>query len=151
MTILAMIQRLVISSCRGKIDIDTYRRIIPSLNILRERTAVIKAEFSIYHMCTVHKKHFYNSTIYLDKINPKENGIGIVDNVSTFQIKKRSPRRNRAIINDDKIPKLNAWTVKALATAEEYNLETLAYGLLDQQLYIPSKISTSTSRKYLYN
>ncbi len=43
-----------------------------------------------------------------------------------------------------------AWTVKALATAEEYNLETLAYGLLNQQLYIPSKISTSTSRKYLY-
>jgi len=38
--------------------------------------------------------------------------------------------------------------VKALATAEEYNLEALAYGLLDQQLYVPSKISTSTDRKY---
>lgn len=143
--ILAMIQRLVISSCRSKIDIDTYRRIIPSLNILRERTAVMKAEFSIYHMCIIHKKHFYNSTICLDKVNPKENRIDIVDNVSTFQIKKRPSRRNRAIITDDKIPKLNEWTVKALATAEEYNLETLAYGLLDQQLYIPSKISTSTS------
>jgi len=40
--------------------------------------------------------------------------------------------------------------VKALTTAEEYNLEALAYALLDQQLYIPSKISTSTSRKYFF-
>lgn len=99
------IQRLVILSCRGKID--TYRRIIPSLSILRERTAVIKAEFSIYHMCITHKKHFYHSTIHLEKVNLKENGIGIVDNVSTFQIKKRPSRQNRAIINDDKIPKFN--------------------------------------------
>jgi len=33
--------------------------------------------------------------------------------------------------------------VRALTTAEEYNLENLAYGLLDQQLYVPSKISTN--------
>jgi len=33
--------------------------------------------------------------------------------------------------------------VKALSTAEEYNLENLAYGLLDQRLYVPSKISTN--------
>lgn len=37
------------------------------------------------------------------------------------------------------------WNVKALATAEEYNLEALAYGLLNQQLYIPNKISMSTT------
>jgi len=120
MMILAMIQRLVISNRRGKIDIDTYRRIIPSLNILREKTAAIKAEFSIY-MCIAHKKHFYNSTIYLDKV--KENGIG-VNNISTFQIKKRPSRRNRAIINDDKIPKLN---VSLLCKELEYcfNFTTL--------------------------
>ncbi|KYN02712.1 hypothetical protein ALC62_06512 [Cyphomyrmex costatus] len=144
----ATIQSLVISSCKDKINIDTYRRIVPSLNILRERIAVITAGFSIHHMCIVHKKHFHSSTVHLEKVNLKENQIGINNVSSTFQIKKGPSRRNRIIINDDKIPKLNAWTVKALATAEEYNLETLAYGLLDQQLYIPNKISTSTNRKY---
>jgi len=36
--------------------------------------------------------------------------------------------------------------VRALTTAEEYNLENLAYGLLEQQLYIPNQICTN--RKY---
>lgn len=40
--------------------------------------------------------------------------------------------------------------MKALATAEEYNLEALAYGLLNQQLYVPNKISTSTNCKYIF-
>ncbi|XP_028047226.1 required for meiotic nuclear division protein 1 homolog [Monomorium pharaonis] len=138
---LAIIQRLVLSSCRDKIDI--YQRIVPSLNILRGRT-VIKAGFSSYK-CTVYKRFLHDSTIHSAKINPKENGTDIVDNISTFKIKKTPSRRNRVIINDDKSSKPNTWTVKALATAEEYNLENLAYGLLDQQLYIPSKISTSTN------
>lgn len=104
---LAMIQRLVISNCRGKIDIDAYRRIVPSLNILRGRTAAIKAGFPVYHTCTIHKRLFHDSTIRLEKINPKGNGIGIINNISMFKIKKTSSRRSRVVINDDKIPKPN--------------------------------------------
>lgn len=103
---LAMIQRLVISSCRGKADIDAYRRIVPSLSILRG-TTVVKAVFPVHYICITHQRLFYDSTVRLEKINSKENGTVITDDISTFQIKKRSSRRNRAIINDDKILKSN--------------------------------------------
>lgn len=140
-----MIQRLVISSCRGKIDINAFRRIKSSLSILQQSAAVIKTGFPVNRTCIIHKRSFHNSANYLEKINSKKNGIGVINDISTFQIKKRPSRRNRIVMNDDKILRPNTWTVKALATAEEYNLETLAYGLLDQQLYVPSKISTSTN------
>lgn len=116
---LAMIQRLVISSWRGKVDIDAYRRIVPTLNILRETTTVIKAVFPVHHTCITHKRPFYDSAVCLEKINSKENGAGIIDNISTFQIKKRPSRRNRVIINDDKIPKSN---VSSLCQDEELKL-----------------------------
>jgi len=67
---------------------------------------VIKT-FPIYRTYTIYKRHFHNSAICLEKINPKENGIDVIDNISTFQIKKRPSRRNRAVISDDKIPKSN--------------------------------------------
>jgi len=102
-----MIQRLVISSCRGKIDINACRKIVPSLNILQGRTSVIKTEFPVYRTCIIHKRHFHDSAIRVEKINPKENGIDVIDNISTFQIKKRPPRRNRVVISDDKILKSN--------------------------------------------
>ncbi|XP_011695110.1 PREDICTED: uncharacterized protein LOC105454280 isoform X1 [Wasmannia auropunctata] len=147
---LAMIQRIAISSCRGKVDIDAYRRILlPSLSVLRERTAVTEAGSSVCHACVIHKRPFHESTILreLERINPKESGISVTDDISTFQMNKRPARRSRVVIKDDKTPKSNAWSVKALTTAEEYDLETLAYGLLDQQLYIPDKISTSTNQQ----
>lgn len=133
-----MIQRLMISSCRS--IIGTYRRAVP--NLLR----VIKAGFPVHCAYILHKRSFYDSAIRSEKINP-ENGCGVIVNVPTFQIKKRSSKRKTVI--HDKIVKPNEWTVKALSTAEEYNLEALSYGLLDQQLYIPSKISIATNRKYL--
>lgn len=43
---------------------------------------------------------------------------------------------------------LQFWNVKALATADEYDLEALMDGLLQQNLYIPMEIRSSTSRKY---
>jgi len=138
-----MIQRLVVSSCRGKINIDAYRRVASSLSVSYGRIAVIRPEFPAHYTCTIHR-FLHDSAIRSEKINPKANGCDIVDTISTFQIKKSPSRRNRIVINDT-ILKPNTWSVKALATAEEYNLEDLAYGLLDQQLYIPSKISTSTN------
>ncbi|KAL6258738.1 hypothetical protein P5V15_010688 [Pogonomyrmex californicus] len=138
---IAIIQRLVIASCRHKIDVDIYRRIVPCLSIFRART-----EFPVHDVSLTHKRYLHDSTICLEKFHLKENVNGITDNISTLQIKKRPSRRNRSLINDGfKNPKPNTWSVKALVTAEEYDLENLAYGLLDQQLYIPNKISTSTN------
>lgn len=37
--------------------------------------------------------------------------------------------------------------MKALATAEEYDLEALMHGLLQQNLYIPTEIRSSNNRK----
>ncbi|KAM0725461.1 hypothetical protein ACS0PU_008947 [Formica fusca] len=148
---LRMIHRLALSSCKNKINIDAYWGIVPSLRTLQKGSTLVQTQFLTHDVCIIHKRLFHNSTILqLQKNKLKENETGGVENISTFQIKKRSTRRNKAIISDDKTPKPDTWNVKALATAEEYNLEALAYGLLDQQLYIPSKISTSTNCKVNY-
>lgn len=180
---LAIIRRFAITSCRGKIEVDACRKIVSlsSLRLLSHGRTTVHATFAARNaQRTVHGRLF-RSTAYLCKHDLKDEDRATVTadgDISTLQIKKRPPRRNRAVVNDDKAPKssvsspergsiLNgkktciyyekenfpllhqAWNVKALATAEEYNLEALAYGLLNQQLYIPSKISTSTNCKYL--
>lgn len=91
-----MIQRLMISSCRS--IIGTYRRAVP--NLLR----VIKAGFPVHCAYILHKRSFYDSAIRSEKINP-ENGCGVIVNVPTFQIKKRSSKRKTVI--HDKIVKPN--------------------------------------------
>ncbi|XP_029164516.1 required for meiotic nuclear division protein 1 homolog [Nylanderia fulva] len=141
---LAMIHRFVLSSCRSKINVDACWGIATNLRAMQIKPVVVQIEFSTHIMCKVHRRLFHNSIILqLQKNKFKENATDIVESISTLQMKKR-PRRNKVVI-DDKVPKPDTWNVKALATAEEYNLEALAYGLLDQQLYIPSKISTSTN------
>ncbi|KAL0118032.1 hypothetical protein PUN28_009014 [Cardiocondyla obscurior] len=140
---LAMIQRLVLSSCRGKITINLPQRIASSLNVLLEKTVTIKDRNSAHYTCIV-RRSFHESAISMGNISPKENDCDIVGNIPALQMKNSPIRRSRNTRNTQ-VPKPNTWTVKALATAEEYNLEALAYGLLDQQLYIPSKIPTSTN------
>lgn len=140
-----MIYRLALPNCRNRINIEAYWGIVPSLRALQKKPAVMQTEFATYNVCIIHKRFFHNSIILqLQKNKLKENETDVED-ISTLQIKKRPTRRNKTIICEDKMLKPDTWNVKALATAEEYNLEALAYGLLDQQLYIPSKISTSTS------
>lgn len=98
----ATIHRLVISSYRDKIAIDAKWRIISSLSILqRKKTAVVQTD-----TCTNHKRFFHNSVIRPQKNQLKESGTAI-ENISALQIKNRPSRRNRTIINNDKIPKPN--------------------------------------------
>ncbi|XP_063988883.1 required for meiotic nuclear division protein 1 homolog [Diachasmimorpha longicaudata] len=59
------------------------------------------------------------------------------------QFKKRPLRRKRLISDDEDLNQPGFWSVKALATAEEYHLETLMKGLVSQDLYLPKKINTS--------
>ncbi|KAL6426082.1 hypothetical protein ACFW04_008983 [Cataglyphis niger] len=142
---LKMIHRLALSSCRNKINIDAHWGIVSSLSILQKMSTLVQTQFITHDVSIIHKRYFHNSTLLqLQKNKLKENETD-VENISTFQIKSRPARRNKAVICDEKSPKADTWNVKALATAEEYNLEALAYGLLDQQLYIPSKISTYTN------
>lgn len=96
---LAMIQRLVVSSCRGKVNVDACRGIVLSLSATRGWTTVTETRFP--------RRSFYDSAIRSERINPpRKNGCGVLDNLSTLQIKKRSSRRNTGVLND-KTPKPN--------------------------------------------
>ncbi|RLU16732.1 hypothetical protein DMN91_010800 [Ooceraea biroi] len=138
---LATIQKFVLSSCKANMYLEAYQRILPSLSIL-QKNIVIQTELSVHRTCTTQKRFLHDTSLLL-KNKLKENE-DVPDSISALQIKTRVSRK-RSVINDNVVPKSNAWNVKALATAEEYNLENLAYGLSDQQLYVPSKISTSTN------
>lgn len=80
----------------------------------------------------------YKSNLVNGKLaNDKKNNDEVV-------AKKRSTRKKRFVMESEETSS-NIWTVKAMATADEYNLEKLLVSLIDQQLYIPHKIPTSTS------
>lgn len=81
-------------------------------------------------------KHYFCQNSCLNNAN-KSIILGI-------QLKKRPVRKSKAFISDDvDILQPGFWNVKGLATAEEYNLETLAEDLLKQNLYISKQINTS--------
>lgn len=101
-----MIHRLVLSSCRSKINIDAYWKIVPSLRTLQKKSAMVQTEFPTYVMSIIHKRFFHNSAILqLQKNKLKENGTDVIENMPTLQIKKRPTRRNKVVISDDKVPK----------------------------------------------
>ncbi|XP_051160026.1 required for meiotic nuclear division protein 1 homolog [Leptopilina boulardi] len=64
--------------------------------------------------------------------------------ISPLQIKKRPLKKKKSYNDEEDIPVPGFWKVKALATAEEYNLEALMEGLKRQDLYIPQKFRTSS-------
>jgi hypothetical protein len=44
---------------------------------------------------------------------------------------------------------LQIWNVKALSTAEDYDLEGLMEGLIKQNLYVPMEIQSSNKCRYI--
>ncbi|XP_058789333.1 required for meiotic nuclear division protein 1 homolog [Phymastichus coffea] len=90
------------------------------------------------------KSIFKESPILFNK--DLNTGKGIQENISALQMKKRPLRKKRSITEDDEIPIPGFWTVKAVTTAEEYDLEELMKGLLLQNLYTPTEIRTSAKR-----
>ncbi|XP_069679404.1 required for meiotic nuclear division protein 1 homolog isoform X1 [Periplaneta americana] len=60
---------------------------------------------------------------------------GIHENVSALQIKTRQ-RRKRPTMEEEDTEKLGYWNVIAYTTAEEYDLEKLTKGLIQQNLYV---------------
>ncbi|XP_076181064.1 required for meiotic nuclear division protein 1 homolog isoform X2 [Ptiloglossa arizonensis] len=66
----------------------------------------------------------------------------ITNNYPAFELKKRPKKRHKSSPSND--VNIEEWSIRALATAEEYDLEGLTEGLLKQNLYIPDNIATST-------
>ncbi|KAF7990615.1 hypothetical protein HCN44_000420 [Aphidius gifuensis] len=81
-------------------------------------------------------KHYFCQNACFNNAN-KSGILGI-------QLKKRPVRKSKTLILDDAdISQSGFWNVKGLATAEEYNLESLAEDLFKQNLYVTKKINTS--------
>ncbi|XP_011500692.1 PREDICTED: required for meiotic nuclear division protein 1 homolog [Ceratosolen solmsi marchali] len=64
------------------------------------------------------------------------------ENISAMQMKKRPIRKKKTLKSEAASP-LGFWNVKALATAEDYDLESLMEGLIKQNLYTPMEIQSS--------
>ncbi|XP_033606078.1 required for meiotic nuclear division protein 1 homolog isoform X2 [Cryptotermes secundus] len=62
---------------------------------------------------------------------------GIHESVSALQMRTRVQRRKRPHLEEEDGRKLGYWNVVAFTTAEEYDLEKLTKGLLQQNLYVP--------------
>lgn len=86
---------------------------------------------------------FFNNVQYCTQ-RKEQNLRPIKEIISPLQIKKRPLRKKKPFSDEEDIPIPGFWKVKALATAEEYNLEALMEGLKQQDLYIPKKFLTST-------
>ncbi|XP_074100418.1 uncharacterized protein LOC141528321 [Cotesia typhae] len=69
-------------------------------------------------------------------------------NILGVPLKKRPVRKRKLIFDDGVIPPTGFWNIKALATAEEYDLEGLMKELVIQDLYTPKKISASAKFHY---
>lgn len=69
---------------------------------------------------------------------------GIQENISALHMKKRPLRKKRSVAEDEESSMPGFWNVKSLATADEYDLEKLMDGLIEQTLYLPEKICTSS-------
>ncbi|XP_015592886.1 required for meiotic nuclear division protein 1 homolog isoform X2 [Cephus cinctus] len=82
---------------------------------------------------------------YINQMRMLSGMKGIQENISVLQMKKRPLRKKRPVVEDEERPLPGFWNVKAVATAEEYNLEELMDGLLEQNLYIPRKICTTSN------
>jgi len=63
---------------------------------------------------------------------------GIHENVFALQTRTRLQRRKRPPLVEEDSRKLGYWKVVAFTTAEEYDLEKLSKGLLQQNLYVPN-------------
>ncbi|CAL7948957.1 unnamed protein product [Xylocopa violacea] len=142
------VQRCVTLMCKKNISFDIFGKIntisISCDHVLTKR--ILMTKFSLWgnHNNTLHTTRvLFEQTKSSSKIagNKSEKNYA-----AASQLKKR-PKKRKSLSTDEK--HYNAWNVKALATSEEYNLEALVEGLLQQQLYLPSTISTTTSCKYI--
>ncbi|XP_068972865.1 required for meiotic nuclear division protein 1 homolog [Bombus flavifrons] len=135
------IQRFIILTCRSNINFNISRKIntvFTSYNhALTTRVFMTKLGLQLR----------YNNLLYSTKVQFEKDKSNLelltdksANNYSSVQMKKRTKKRTAVSTNDEMS---TAYNVKALATSEEYNLENLVQGLIEQKLYVPSSIQTS--------
>ncbi|XP_078040878.1 uncharacterized protein LOC144472062 isoform X1 [Augochlora pura] len=137
---LPTIQRCIQLLCKSNINLGTYRKIttLTSYNLtLTKPSSLIR--LYLQHNCN---NFLHSSSVQYEK---SKCDIKIINNrgdvnYSALQLKKR-PKKRPFPKNEE----VGEWNVKALATAEEYDLESLVHGLMEENLYIPDTICTSTS------
>ncbi|XP_076664067.1 required for meiotic nuclear division protein 1 homolog isoform X1 [Andrena cerasifolii] len=138
------IQRYILSKCRGSINLNACREICTTF-ISCDRT-LVKPVFAANLNLQFNRNNFlhtdnirYETTPSNIKAIPHK----IKNNYPSTQLKKRPKKRKNTFSNNDET--VGAWNVKALATSEEYDLEGLVQGLMEQKLYIPDVTFTSIS------
>ncbi|OXU26481.1 hypothetical protein TSAR_003607 [Trichomalopsis sarcophagae] len=115
--------------------------ILRNLSITFDKPSKIQRIFSHKNAKKANPLFSNASTMLLEK---KLNAVkGIQENISALQMKKRPLRKKKTVTDEDEATMPGFWTVKALATADEYNLESLMNGLLKQNLYTPMEIRSS--------
>ncbi|KAK2575857.1 hypothetical protein KPH14_007231 [Odynerus spinipes] len=139
-----ILQKLVVAQCRRNIKCNIYHK-FRNFSMTSQKKIVIPVKCSIKVNVYICNRLFYNKAQHFK--NVVTNKKGIEENISMLQLKKRLLRKKNVIAGEEASTVPGVWTIKALATAEQYNLEGLEAGLLSQQLYEPRKICTSTNRK----
>lgn len=136
-----ILPKLLVAQCRRNINFDIYHQIRHFSISSKKRIDTPLKYFITVNVYNCNR--FFHKDQYIK--NAATNKNIVQENVSTLQLKKRPVRKKNVIMEEEKSSTPGVWTVKAIATAEQYNLESLEAGLTSQQLYIPHKICTSTN------
>lgn len=141
----AILHRLVLTPYRQNINFAIYRKVENVFMFFQEKIT-IPINYSVNMNICISHRTFYNKAQLLKNVTVT-NKKGIQENISALQLKKRPIRKHKSVVREEASLIPGVWIIKAMATAEQYNLEGLEIGLLNQQLYIPHKICISTNRK----
>nr|XP_033341828.1 required for meiotic nuclear division protein 1 homolog isoform X2 [Megalopta genalis] len=133
---LSAIQRCILLHCKSNINFTTCRKVTTTLTSYN--LSLVKPASLI----KLNSQHNCNNFLHSSRIQYEESksDIKINKEKGALQLKKR-PKKRPFPKNED----IGVWNVKALATAEEYDLENLVHGLLEEKLYVPDTICTTTS------
>ncbi|XP_047344338.1 required for meiotic nuclear division protein 1 homolog isoform X1 [Vespa velutina] len=139
----AILHRLVLTPYRQNINFAIYRKVENVFMFFQEKIT-IPINYSVNMNICISHRTFYNKAQLLKNVTVT-NKKGIQENISALQLKKRPIRKHKSVVREEASLIPGVWIIKAMATAEQYNLEGLEIGLLNQQLYIPHKICISTN------
>ncbi|XP_076388660.1 required for meiotic nuclear division protein 1 homolog [Megachile rotundata] len=136
------IQRCIILTCKSNINFSVCKKFstISFNKVFTERVLITKSNLQL------NQKNLYTSALQFNTEalfnKPQELKNKKENNYPVTHLKKR-PKKRKSLSADK--GNTESWSVRALSTSEEYNLEDLVKGLLQEQLYEPHTITTSTS------
>lgn len=138
-----IIHRTLLIKCWNSLGVNVCRKFSSVVALSPNKTFPrFKQVFGLQAQCTssfIHSNSQISSNIMKNNVAKNQNGNSVMG-----ATKKKATRKKRFIMENEELHS-HIWSVKAMATAEEYNLEELLVGLTNEQLYIPHKIPTSAS------